>query len=158
MSVVLVRVDDRLLHGQVMEAWVPFCRATCIIVASDSASHDPVQRIALESCATREVAIEVEDLRGAVEDIKSGRLDGERVIVVMANLQDAMRTYSEGLIFTSINIGNIHHNGRCRMVTPSVYLDTADEEVLLRFKGLGIEVDIRAVPWDKKTVDYTKQI
>jgi len=149
MSIVLVRVDDRLLHGQVMEAWVPFCKATCVIVANDSVSLNRTQRIALESCATEEVAIDVKGLREAVEDINSGRLAGERVIVIVANPQDAMRAYSEGLMFTSINIGNIHHNGRCRRVTPSVYLDTADEEILLNFKRLGVEVEIRAVPSDK---------
>lgn len=152
MSIVLVRVDDRLLHGQVMEAWVPFCKATCVIVANDRVNLNHTQRVALESCATRKVAIEVKGLREAVEDINSGRLDGERVIVIMANSQDAMRAYSEGLVFTAINIGNIHHNGKGRRVTPSVYLDTADEEVLLNFKRLGVEVDIRAVPWDKKAV------
>ncbi|MBI5287190.1 MAG: PTS sugar transporter subunit IIB [Deltaproteobacteria bacterium] len=150
MSLVLVRVDDRLLHGQVMETWVPFCKATCVIVANEEASRDRIQRIALESCATEGVAVKVRGLKGLAEDINSGGLAMERIVILVSTLQDAMKVYSEGLRFSSINIGNLHHNGKTRRITPSVYLDKEDEEIVLRFKGLGIEVDVRAVPWDRQ--------
>jgi mannose/fructose/N-acetylgalactosamine-specific phosphotransferase system component IIB len=60
-----------------------------------------------------------------------------------------MRLYEGGVPFTSINIGNLHHLGDARMITKSVYVDKEDEEIIDRFMGLGIAIEIRAVPYEK---------
>ena len=48
MAVVLVRIDDRLVHGQVVEGWLPHVKADEIAVVSDSAADDPTQQILMQ--------------------------------------------------------------------------------------------------------------
>ncbi|MBI5328631.1 MAG: PTS sugar transporter subunit IIB [Deltaproteobacteria bacterium] len=149
MSIVLVRVDDRLVHGQIVEAWAPFCKATCIVVASDEAKKNRIQRIALESCASKALTIKVEGIEESLEDIESSNMNTERVIIIFSALKDIMQAYKNGFRFSHLNIGNIHHNGKGKKLTQSVYVDKEDEDILHNFLDMGIELDIRGVPSDK---------
>ncbi len=115
--IVLVRVDDRLVHGQVMEGWVPYFKADSIIVASDEVASSSFQRQAIESCSHGNLVVKVAEAKDAIHDICDGRYDTCRVIVLVSGLRDAMRLYEGGLPFTSINIGNLHHLGDARMIT-----------------------------------------
>ena len=149
MSIVLVRIDDRLLHGQIVEAWVPYCKATCIIVANDEAKKNRVQRLAIESCASRTLTVKVDAVEESVQDAGSEALERERIIVLFSTLKDLIHAYDRGFRFSCINIGNIHHNGFGKQLANSVYIDKEDEDIIKNLVSLGIDLDIRAVPWDK---------
>ena len=153
MGIVLVRVDDRLVHGQIIEAWVPFCRATAIIVANDEAAGSRIQKMAIESCASKSVSIKVETIKDAAGDIISPRMENENVIVIVSNLRDIVRLHSWGIKFSSVNIGNIHHNGERHGIeymklSPSIFIDRDDWGFIIRFREEGIKLDIRTVPMD----------
>ena len=65
-----------------------------------------------------------------------GNIGGERIILIVGDLKDALRIYAGGIRFTALNIGNIHHeNGR--RITPYVIVDGADEDILRRFRQMG---------------------
>ncbi|MCP3676685.1 MAG: PTS sugar transporter subunit IIB [Deltaproteobacteria bacterium] len=147
--IVLVRVDDRLVHGQIMEGWVPYHKADSIIVASDEAARSSFHRRAIESCSHGSLVVKVTEAQEAIHDICDGRYDTCRVIVLVSGLRDAMRLCEGGINFASINIGNLHPGGDARMITKSVYLNREDEEIIDRFIGLGIAIEIRAVPYEK---------
>ena len=149
MSIVLDRVADRQVHGQIVEARGPFCHATRIIVASDEVKENRIQRIAIESCESNDLAIKVEGIEESLADMASGNMEKERLIIIFPNLKDLILAYRKGLRFADLNIGNLHHNGCGRMITPSVSLDSDDDEILQVLLRLGIKLDIRAVPSDR---------
>jgi len=143
--IILVRVDDRLLHGQIICAWVPVVRADALIVASDAAAGDELVREIMASCANPGLSVRVMGLREAAEYLSSGPTD-ERTILIVGELADAMKLYEGGIRFTSLNIGNVHHEEGGRKIAPSVIVNHEDEEVMEKFAGLGVELDIRDVP------------
>lgn len=150
MSIVLVRVDDRLVHGQIVEAWAPFCKATCIIVASDEAKKNRIQRTAIESCGSNALSIKVLGIEEALRDVTSEGMNKERIIVIFSTLSDLAEAYKRGFKSSRVNVGNVHHhNGEGRMLAPSVYIDKDEEDMLQDLLKQGIEVDIRAVPSDR---------
>lgn len=152
MSVALIRVDDRLVHGQIVEAWAPFCKATRVIVASDAVKNNRIQRIAIESCSSTALAIKVEGIEEALRDMISEDMNKERIIIIFSTLNELLQAYNKGFIISNVNIGNIHHhNARQggREITPSVYIDKEDEDILQYLLKQGIELDIRAVPSDR---------
>lgn len=144
--VIMVRVDDRLLHGQIICAWVPDIKAESLVVVSDEAAGDELAREIICSCAHKGLGVEVMGVAEAVREGADGAFDDLRAIVIVGGLTDAMRLYREGMRFTSLNIGNIHHVQGGRMLTPSVIVDPDDEAVIAEFQSLGVEIDIRAVP------------
>ncbi len=140
----LVRVDDRLLHGQIICAWVPFVKADSLVVASDEAAGDTLISEIIESCGCKSLSVNVENIDDAVKCVK--RTDKERVILIVGNLADAMRVYELGLRFSSINIGNIHHEENGRRLTPSVIVNDEDVCIMDRLCSLGVRVEIQDVP------------
>jgi PTS system mannose-specific IIB component len=147
--IVLVRVDDRLVHSRVLEAWVPFFKADCIIVASNEIVKNQLQKQVIESCAYSNLLVKVRKVKDAVQEIRSGWFDTYRVIVIVGRLKDAMRLYNGGVKLSSINIGNIHHSGNTKMITSSVCINKEDENIIEKFKEIGIPLEIRAIPFDK---------
>ncbi len=144
--IILVRVDDRLLHGQIICAWVPFTKATSLIVASDEAASDSLVAEIIQSCGCNELDVYVKSVPDTIRYIASSGADSGRVILVTGDLKDAMRVYEGGMRFASINLGNIHHEDDGRRITSSVVVNREDEELIERFRELGVRIDIRDIP------------
>lgn len=144
--IILVRVDDRLLHGQIICSWVPHLKADALIVASDDAARDTLTNQIMQACACNELSVSVLKLDDAAESLREAAGNGcGRVILIVGEIKDAMRLHESGIRFTSLNLGNVHHEGG-RPVTASVILNAEDEECLNIFESLGIAIDIRDVP------------
>ncbi|WKZ33900.1 MAG: PTS sugar transporter subunit IIB [Thermodesulfobacteriota bacterium] len=140
---ILIRVDDRLLHGQVICSWVPFTRADALIVASDEAAGDRLAADIIAACGCDELSVHVKSVSEAVLSLSG--LSEKRVMLVVGDLKDAMRLYEAGTRFKALNLGNIHHEGG-RRITPSIIVNKEDEEIMERFEAMGVELEIRDVP------------
>lgn len=143
--IILVRVDDRLLHGQIICAWVPFLKADALLVASDEAAGDSLVSEIIGSCGYKGLNVYVKSVDDAVGRLRGDGSAKERTILIVGELKDALKIYEMGISFTSVNIGNIHHDGG-RRVTPSVIVNREDEEILRRFMRMGVSIDVRDVP------------
>ncbi|MBI5233015.1 MAG: PTS sugar transporter subunit IIB [Deltaproteobacteria bacterium] len=146
--VFLTRVDDRLLHGQIMATWVPFLKADTVVVASDEVASSAIRKAAIMSCAYAGFMVKVETIKAAAEDVTNVGLSNSRVILIVATLDDAVRLYEQGFRFKSLNIGNLHHDSSegSRHVTDSVSLNTEDYELICRLEKLGVDIDFSDVP------------
>jgi len=144
--VIMIRVDDRLLHGQIICTWVPYVKANSLVVASDEAAEDSLVKDIMGSCAHQDLSVEVVGVDAAAREVHDGCFNEARAILIVGDLRDAMRLYDEGVRFTTLNIGNLHHEEGGRMLTPSVIVDDEDEDLIERFVSLGVDIDIRAVP------------
>lgn len=143
---VLVRIDDRLLHGQVITAWVPFLTADSLIVACDEAYENSLMRNFITSLGQDGLRVSVRRVRDACMDIKTEQLAGQRVILILSCLEDALKVYDGGIRFSSLNIGNLHHEISGRRLAPSVIINSDDEGILDKLEGLGVAIDIRDIP------------
>lgn len=152
----LVRVDDRLLHGQTLYAWVPFLKADAVVIASDDLDRDAVLRAVRYVLTGMELRVIVKNVDDAVKEIHTEGLADSRVMLVVSDLRDAMRLYKGQVTFRSLNIGNIHHMARGRKVSRSVILNSQDEEIIEEFERLGVAIDIREIP-TSSPVPYQKR-
>ncbi|MBI5561999.1 MAG: PTS sugar transporter subunit IIB [Deltaproteobacteria bacterium] len=152
--IILVRVDDRLLHGQIICSWVPHLKADTLIVASDDAAADELTSRIMEACSCKELYVTVMKVEDAVRRVHSIAGNGEgRVILIVGRVKDAMKLYESGIRFDALNLGNVHHDGGGRAVAASVILNHEDEECIERFASLGVAIDIRDVP-TREPVEY----
>ena len=152
----LVRVDDRLLHGQVLGAWVPSTKADLLVVASDEAASDVFRASVMRACAEEGIRVFVKKVDDVAGDSRGGAFETHRVIIIVKDLRDAMRLSKSGVEFSSLNIGNLHHTGGGRALSRTVILDEADEKLIEDFEGMGVEIDIRDTP-AMSPVKYTKR-
>lgn len=153
----LVRVDDRLLHGQVLGAWVPKLKAELLVVASDEAARDSFRTAVMEACSGEGLRVEVRTVEDTIRTHVDNDAKALRTILVVGELKDARRLYDGGIVFNSLNIGNIHHSLEgCRKLTHSVVIDPGDDEIIEGFEARGVEIDIRDLPAKAQT-PYVKR-
>jgi mannose/fructose/N-acetylgalactosamine-specific phosphotransferase system component IIB len=145
----LVRVDDRLVHGQITVGWVPYLRATQILVVNDRLAADSVLTGIVRLGGTAGLKIEVVGTDRAALLCRQGAFDCERLIVLFENLEDARRALDSGLHFRNLNLGGLRRDGGKVSMKGAVSLSPADLEVLRDLRRRGIEVEVRLMPGDR---------
>lgn len=148
MPIVLARIDNRFVHGQILEGWIPHTKATFIIVASDSAARNPIQKMAMETCGTCGLNIQTLEVENAVKRLMDGEFDKARVVLLFGTTEDAVKAVRLGLELEELNVGNIHFCPGKLQISPSVSVDASDMDNLKALTDKGIKVVIRCVPSD----------
>lgn len=151
-----VRIDNRLVHGQIIETWLPYTHAKHIIVANDSVAGDDLQQQIMSLAIPQSVTCSFSSVEGLSEKIPtvSGHGKGS-TIIIFSSCADVRRALDAGFKFSSVNIGNIHYGPGKKQISPSVALSSDDESCLHYFKGQGIELDFRCVPNDPVQVRFS---
>ncbi len=152
MSVVLVRIDDRLVHGQIVEGWVKHLKPTQVIVVSDFLVDNSARRMVMELALPSQVRLEVFNVAQMAErgDLSQGSAGAE--IILFASPADVLRAVNQGLQLTNLNLGGMHHFNGDRKLTTNISLTQGDVNDLKRLLALGSAVEIRALPQDKGVV------
>jgi mannose/fructose/N-acetylgalactosamine-specific phosphotransferase system component IIB len=143
----LVRVDNRLIHGQVVEAWLPHLKVSRVVVADDEAANSPLIRAAMGLAVSPSVEVAIQPL--AEVDFAALVADGTKTLLLLRNIQDVVAAAERGLRVPKLNLGNVHFEAGRRQVSPSVFLSRADLDRLKMLAGAGAEVEARAVPSDR---------
>ena len=153
MDIALVRVDNRLVHGQILEAWVPFLRASCIVVVDDQVASDFFQETVIRMAVPREVQVIISGLKEFAETYSFTQGYGKKTIVLFSSVSDALVVHGLGFRFAKLNIGNVY-NENCRICcTPSVLLSDTDIGDITRLHDEGVKIEVRRVP-KEKPVDF----
>jgi PTS system mannose-specific IIB component len=147
--IALVRVDNRLLHGQILETWLPRLPARSVVVADDDAARSPLARAAMTLALPAGFPAAVLP----IGEVRWAELaaSAERVLVLVREVADLEKAVAAGLTperAPALNVGNVHFASGRRAITPSVYLSGEEVEALRRLSALGFTVDARAVPGD----------
>jgi PTS system mannose-specific IIB component len=147
-GVALVRVDNRLVHGQVLEAWLPALDAHGILVADDEAAGNVLARSAMALAIPPGVNFSVLRLQAAADLLKPGGKgpQAQRTLVLLRDVRDAVALHDKGVVMPQLNLGNVHFGAGRKQVSPSVFLDQGEMSALDQLAAAGTQVEIRAVP------------
>jgi PTS system mannose-specific IIB component len=145
---ILVRVDNRLIHGQILEAWLPFNKATCIIVVDDEVASDFFRETVIKMAVPREVEVlvfRIDEFARTYAQLDASK----KAIVLFSTIESAVKAYNLGFRFESLNIGNVYsENFRIRCAA-SILLSEKDISDIQSLTDMGATVECRCVPKDK---------
>lgn len=151
MNVTNFRIDDRLIHGQIVTQWIADSKARRIIVADDKAAADPTQQMLLKLTVPGGVSLDILSLGDAAELLASDASD-QNVLLIVRNPKAAYELVDLGFSPKSINVGNISNArsevGRTRLLA-FIYVEPDDVTYLRKLMERGVELEIRAVPADR---------
>ncbi|MBN2332006.1 MAG: PTS sugar transporter subunit IIB [Deltaproteobacteria bacterium] len=148
MTTLLVRVDDRLIHGQVVETWVPYLKAVQIIVADDDVSRDPFKKRIMEMAAPPLVNVIIKTVPDAVSYVKENffRPTAVNTIFLLSSIKDALQALDLELPCNRLNLGNIHYESDKTPITNSISLDSSEIALLHKIDQKGVAVFVQPVP------------
>jgi mannose/fructose/N-acetylgalactosamine-specific phosphotransferase system component IIB len=148
MALVMVRVDSRLIHGQVVETWVPYTGANCLLVANDDLAANAYLRSVMELAVPPSVHTVFCVLKDVEKTLAEIERHGERAILLCATSADALRVFQGGIRYSTLNIGNLHYAAGKVEITPSVYFSPEDFEAIRRLRLQGVSVHVRSTPFE----------
>ncbi len=142
----LVRVDNRLIHGQVVSTWIPYVRADEVVVVDDEAAGSPLMQAAMTLALPPSVRTKI--LRFDQADWAGMSRSRERVLLLVRDVEQAAAAIDAGAAATHLNLGNVHFADDREPVSPSVFLSHDELAVLQKLAAKGVEVEARAIPTD----------
>jgi len=148
MSLVLARIDCRLIHGQVVETWLPHMKANSLIVANDDLAANTMLRSVMELAVPMGIRVRFCRLGEATAALAESDRAGERAILLVASAADAVKLRKEGAPFNLLNIGNLHFAEGKVQISPSVFFAPEDFDALKWFLSHGVSVCVRGTPFE----------
>ena len=104
--IVLLRVDERLIHGQVAMTWTKSLQIDGIVVANDEASGNDIQKMTLKMAVPSGINCIIKTIEGAKELLKNPKADKTRLMVLTKTVKDAVELAKEFDKIELVNIGN----------------------------------------------------
>ena len=149
-DIALVRIDNRLVHGQILEAWVPFIKARCIVVVNDNAAGDFYCETVIRMAVSSEIEVIINTVDDFAKTFTYSQNSGKKTIVLFATVADACRAYNLGFHFDKLNIGNIYNEEYKLCHGTSVFLcDNEIRDLLKLLENDGVEIGIRRIPRER---------
>jgi mannose/fructose/N-acetylgalactosamine-specific phosphotransferase system component IIB len=149
MAVDLLRIDDRLVHGQVVEGWLRSLGVTHVVVASDGVVADETQKALYSLAVPFGVELNCLSVTDAAQAWARGLWEDDHVLVLVSSPDDAYRLLAAGAPVVSVNVGGLHYREGRVQVLKAVSLNLADIEALRKLEANGVTLEARPLPLDE---------
>ncbi len=143
MPIVFARVDDRLIHGQIVQAWLPHLNVDEVVIARTKHNKATLNEGLLRLSLPYEYELtflEAEKLSLYAANSK------RRLFLLMGSLRDLSEILTNGVLVRSVNIGGMHFKEGAQKLADHVFLDEEDKKLLKLAVDLGVSIETRAVP------------
>lgn len=147
-GIIHVRIDDRLLHGQVCAFWSNSLKVTRIMVANDAVAEDEMQKTVLRMAAPSGIKTSLISLQKAATNISAHKYKGQRVLLILKNPGDALKLMDLGLPISHINVGNMSKRDNTTQYKRSVSLTPEEYKDFMTLRDKGIRLTAQMVPDD----------
>ena len=144
----LIRIDSRLLHGQVATSWTKTVKPDRIIVVSDSVAKDNLRKNMIMQAAPPGVHANVVPIKKMVEVAKDPRFGDTHALVLFETPEDILKAVNAGLDLKgkTINVGSMAHKVGKVAVTKAVSLDQTDIDTYKELIKDGLKFDVKMLP------------
>jgi mannose/fructose/N-acetylgalactosamine-specific phosphotransferase system component IIB len=149
MGLSLVRVDDRLIHGQVVAIWLKALGARRILIVDDKTASDEFLREVITLAAPPGVPVEVHELEGGAERVRQAAADAEPVFVILRSPITALRLREAGIEFPLLNVGGIGAGPGRKPLYRNISASPDELEAMRQLERLGTQVELRIVENDR---------
>jgi D-glucosaminate PTS system EIIB component len=149
MGLRLVRVDDRLIHGQVVAIWLKTLGARRILIVDDRTAHDDFLREVLELAAPAGTDVEIHDLASGTSRVRDAAADQEPVFVLVRTPLTALRLREAGIEFPVLNVGGIAAGPTRKPLYRNISASADELEAMRQLERMGTRVELRIVESDR---------
>jgi mannose/fructose/N-acetylgalactosamine-specific phosphotransferase system component IIB len=150
MPIILYRIDERLIHGQVVVGWGNSLRLDRIILANDKVASNPWERELCLACVPPEIKATILSVDETIHQISQEGFKKEKAILLVDSPLDILRMVEKGVQIDQVNVGGVHFKQGRVKVLPYLYLSTEEISTFRKLFLLGIRCECRDVPLAEK--------
>jgi len=144
----LLRIDSRLLHGQVAVNWISNVGATSILIANDEIMDNEMGKMALKMAKPNGINLAIRSIEQGAQLLNDPRSKDISIFVLVKTIEDAVRLTALSSEVKKVNIGGIKKKEGSKLIGAAVYVNDEDMENLKKLKNQVTEVEFRMVPAD----------
>jgi mannose/fructose/N-acetylgalactosamine-specific phosphotransferase system component IIB len=147
----LARIDDRLVHGQIMQVWSKANGTNTIYVVDDETANDDFMKEVYESSqSTGGLKIKVFSAEGLIKQYNKNKFGDRKIIIVFKNADYVKKVIQGGVPLTAIDVGNVCSKPNTTPISQTVYLSAKDYAELKDIAAMGVEVYFQNIPSGEK--------
>ncbi len=150
MSVILYRVDDRLIHGQVTVGWARALQPESIIIVDDEVATNTWEVMLFKSAAPDPLKVIVWSTEEAIKKLADAQGSEEKSFLLTRSLLTMVELIRKGNEIPSVNLGGLHYSHGKTQILPYISFSDEDLDLIHYLSERGIEIDVRDVPTTEK--------
>lgn len=147
-NILLTRIDNRLVHGQVGMTWTNTLGANLVIVANDEVAEDEVQQNLMDMVLPESAQSRFFKLDKVIRIIDKAA-PRQKILIVVRTPQDVLKLVEGGVSIDKVNVGNMHYEEGKKQISSTVSVDEEDIETFKKLHEKGVELEVKGVPSDK---------
>lgn len=154
-NILLTRIDNRLVHGQVGSIWTSSINANLLLVVDDDVANDSIQQQLMTMSADQAgVGIRFFSIEKTINVIEKAS-DSQKIFIIAKNPMVVRKLIEGGLELKDINVGNMHFSEGKRQLSDKVFVDDDDMANLHFLQNAGLNLFIQDVPSStKKKINF----
>ena len=153
MPVIHIRMDNRLIHGQILVSWNSAFKIEHIIVTNDVVAGDPLQVTLLKAVAPLNAKVSVLSIKDCVAYCNTPEAPSENIFIIAKFPEDGLALVEAGLNMPTLNLGNQAFVRNSKKISNTVFLTESGVKALKKLHEKGIRITCRMMPSDSDT-DY----
>ncbi|BDR56974.1 PTS system mannose/fructose/N-acetylgalactosamine-transporter subunit IIB [Xylocopilactobacillus apis] len=149
----LMRIDDRLIHGQVAVVWSRYLGVNRIVVANDEVINNQMQMMALKMSVPDGIRPFFVSVNKSIDLLNNPKSKSLKILVIVDKPLDALKIAKNVTDIPLINLGNYGRvNGEKmkekKQLSKNVFINKNDELILHQLLDVGIKVNVQPIPTD----------
>ncbi|MGX7149558.1 PTS system mannose/fructose/N-acetylgalactosamine-transporter subunit IIB [Enterococcus ureasiticus] len=149
MSIIAVRIDGRLIHGQVANLWTTKLDISRIMVVDDEVSENAIEKSGLKLATPAGVKLSVLPIAKAATNILAGKYDSQRLLIIARKPDRLLKLVELGVPIKEINVGNMSQSEYSKAITKSINVLEKDIEDFKKLDAAGVKLVSQMVPSDR---------
>jgi PTS system mannose-specific IIB component len=151
----ILRVDDRLIHGQVVAGWARPLGINALVLVSNSICDDEWARSAYRLAIPEGIEFHCVHLNDCVATIDPAC--DKHYMIIVASVREAYQLLKKGLDVSEVNIGGLGYHEGTREIASYIHLTSDDIDAVVQLYHMGIKVIGKQLP-NSATVDVVKTL
>ena len=143
MQIPLLRIDSRLIHGQVATSWAKAVKCDAIFAISDEVANDPLRSKLLLQVAPAHLQSYVITVDKAIKVWHNPMYADRKVLWLVTKPGDIVRLIEGGVDIKQVNVGGMTHREGCKLISQAVAVDADDVAAFQRLNELGVKMTLQ---------------
>lgn len=146
MAILDVRIDDRLIHGQVCGFWIPQYSLERIAIVDDEIVNDEVKKTALKFGCPEKCKLSIFDSAKAADKFNRKIDEGIRVMILCNSPVPILRMAEQGFTVPYVTVGNMATKPGAKQLKKTVFISEEEKDAFLKLADMGVKIYSQMVP------------